>query len=90
MCIGLGGMKLLFWLTWASLHCEQHFNLCSSSIWLGMHDSCSLQLSQSFKRGDGLVYCMQVLQHYKEKVACIVADKSADDVAKQIREAVQQ
>ncbi len=33
---------------------------------------------------------MQVLQHYKGKVAQIVADKSADDVAKQIQEAVQQ
>lgn len=31
-----------------------------------------------------------VLQHYKDKVARIVADKSADDVAKQIQEAVQQ
>lgn len=33
---------------------------------------------------------LQVLQHYKDRVARIVADKSADDVAKQIREAVQQ
>ena len=33
---------------------------------------------------------MQVLQHYQDKVAYISADKSADDVAKQIREAVQQ
>ena len=36
------------------------------------------------------ICCLQVLQHYKDKVAHIVADKSADDVAKQIREAVQQ
>ena len=35
-------------------------------------------------------FAMQVLQHYQDKVAYIMADKSADDVAKQIREAVQQ
>lgn len=39
---------------------------------------------------DRVACCLQVLQHYKDRVARIVADKSADDVAKQIREAVQQ
>lgn len=33
---------------------------------------------------------LQVLQHYKDKVAHIVADKSADEVASQIQQAVQQ
>lgn len=32
---------------------------------------------------------LQVLEHYKDKVAHLVADKSADDVAKQIAEAMQ-
>ena len=36
------------------------------------------------------VCCLQVLQHYKDKVAHIVADKSADEVASQIQQAVQQ
>ena len=39
---------------------------------------------------DHVACSLQVLQHYKDRVARIVADKSADDVAKQIREAVQQ
>ena len=33
---------------------------------------------------------VQVLQHYKDKVAHIVADKPADNVATQIQEAVGQ
>jgi len=40
--------------------------------------------------GHVAIRCLQVLQHYKDRVARISADKSADDVAKQIQQAVQQ